>query len=97
MKGEIRTINIKDINMPVLSAEDIEKYNRSISYIHIFKCLAQGCGLEFAIFSWEIDWPERFRPFCPECGKQNAVNLRSTERKRKIFEMVYSENLGKEE
>ncbi len=96
MKGEIRNVKIEDLNIPVLSAEDIEKYNKSISYIHIYKCVDQKCKLEFAIFSWEVDWPEKFRPFCPECGKQNAFNLRSIERKRKISEIVYSENLGNE-
>ena len=93
----IKNVSLKDIRMPVLSEEDIEKYNRSLSYVHIFKCLDQECKLEFAIFSWEIDWPERYKPFCPECGKQNAFNLRSVERKRKIHEIVYSENLGNEE
>ncbi len=97
MKNKIVEINIKDIDMPVLSEEDIEKYNRSISYIHIFKCRSNECGLEFAVFSWEIDWGEKFKPYCPECGQQIFVHLRTVKRNRKIHEMVFSENLGNEE
>ncbi len=39
------------------------------SYIYYFKC-PRPCKLEFAVFSWKSGWDEKFRPFCPECGKQ---------------------------
>lgn len=74
----------------------MEKFNKSESYIHIFKCQHEPCRLEFAIFSWHEDWTKKFKPFCPECGRQEAAFLRTATSDKPICVIVYSDKLGKE-
>lgn len=61
------------------------------SYIYYFKC--QTCYLEFSIFSWEDDWSEKNKPFCPECSKQEASLLVRKISERAIFALVYDEKI----
>jgi hypothetical protein len=73
----------------------METYAKSESYLHAFKCKNKECRLEFIVLSWKKDWPETHGPFCPECGTQDTVCLRSSFVHRKIWEIVGDPNLGK--
>ena len=66
------------------------------TYIYVFKCQVQECRLEFAVFSWHKDWREKFNPFCPECGKQEAAFLRIATSEKPVCVIVYSDKLGNE-
>jgi len=90
----------KIIKIPVSKIDtsnvDMEVYNRSESYIHIFKCCNQKCRLEFMVLSWRKDWREKFTPYCPECGKQDSIHLRQRFLNRRIWEIVEDADLGQE-
>lgn len=61
------------------------------SYIYYFKC--KPCLLEFVVFSWEADWMDKFKPFCPECGKQEISPVGRSFSDKPIFELKYDENI----
>jgi len=88
---EIRKIPISQIN---IGKTNMEMYNKSESYIHIFKCSNQECRLEYSVFSWLDDWNKKFNPYCPECGTQDSFCLRQRFVKRKIWEIASDPNLG---
>ncbi len=75
---------------------DMETYDKSESYIHIFKCQDEKCFLEYAVFSWKSTWADEFIPHCPECGGQESAYLRNVFVKRKIYEIVHCPKLGQE-
>ena len=75
---------------------DMETYNKSESFIHVFKCRNKECRLEFVVFSWQKEWVDKYKPYCPECGQQDAVYLRQRFVKRKICEIVGDPDLGSE-
>jgi hypothetical protein len=79
-------INVGDV--------DMETYNKSESYAHIFKC--RKCRLEFSVFSWKENWGEEFKPYCPECGIQDCSYLKKHSINKHIHEIVYSSKLGLE-
>lgn len=64
------------------------------SYINFFKCRA--CTLEFALFSWENDWVEKHKPFCPECGKDDLFFIRVVSSDKTISSITYDEHWGEE-
>jgi hypothetical protein len=92
--GEILQIPIDKIN---IGETDMETYDKSESYIHVFKCQNEECRLEFIVLSWLENWHEQFNPHCPECGTQNSIHLRHRFVKRKIWEIVNDPKLGQDE
>ncbi len=71
-----------------------KEYQNSETHINIFKC--QLCRMEFAIFSWKNNWTEVFKPFCPECGKQNSIFLKKSISDKPICVIVNKGTLEKE-
>jgi rRNA maturation endonuclease Nob1 len=61
------------------------------TYIYHFKCRA--CQLEFALYSWENDWADKNKPFCPECGKQDTFFQIKKTSQRMISNLVYDEKI----
>lgn len=93
LSNKIFEVPIDKINVGKV---DMETYNSSESYIHIFKCKNRECRLEFMVLSWSEKWPEKFVPYCPECGHQNSINLRQRFVPRRIYEIVSDPYLGQE-
>ncbi len=75
---------------------DLETYNKSESYIHVYKCMKSECRLEFIVFSWQEDWSENHKSFCPECGGRESMKLFTRFVNRKIWEIVSDPDLGQE-
>jgi hypothetical protein len=67
----------------------MEKEDKGISYLYYFKCQNQNCRLEFSVLSWDENWPNQYKPFCPECGHKEASLLVKKTSDRPIYALVY--------
>lgn len=60
------------------------------TFIHKMKCM--GCGLHFALFSWEKERDNQ-KTWCPECGMKGSKIHWMEESDKQIFEFVPGDNL----
>lgn len=54
------------------------------TYIYSIKCMA--CGLHYNVYSWDGDWSHE--PYCPECGRQSSLILKTEKTDQPIFTYV---------
>lgn len=58
-----------------------------MTYAIKFKC--SSCGLHYQLFTWNADWTEQYKSFCPECGvKGGKMVWGPEETDKQIFEFV---------
>lgn len=92
----MKTISIDQLQLDDGVELDMETFAKGESFIHVFKCRTTKCRLEFAVFSWKEDWPERFKAHCPECGSQDTYHLWTRAVARPIYEIVNDRTLGQQ-
>lgn len=55
-------------------------------YQYKLKCLS--CYLHFIILSWNPNWSEKRKVYCPECGQNNVLIFGKVKVQKAIFEEV---------
>jgi len=53
---------------------------------YVIKLKCRGCGLHFAVYSWNKDWQPSS---CPECGQSDDAFIRwQEETKEQIYHLI---------